>query len=101
MPLSEREQRVLAEIERDLDTDDPKLAAVVRSATARNYTLARLRRFALVFALGMAILVTATVINSGAGSIAIGVLGFVVMLLAALRGSDDVRRAWRASQRHR
>jgi hypothetical protein len=93
MPLSEHEQRVLAEIERDLYADDAKLVTAVRSAaTPRSYRLRRIRRACLLYGLGLAVLVAAVAINSGPVSIILGLLGFVVMLFAALRGSGDLRR---------
>ena len=92
MPLSEHEQRLLEQIERELYADDPKLVSTVRSINPRTYAMRRLWRSAALFILGLAVLVAAVVINSGATSIALGLVGFVVMLLAALRGSADLRR---------
>jgi hypothetical protein len=92
MPLSEHEQRLLEQIERDLYADDPKLVSTVRSINPRTYALRRLWRSTALFILGLGVLVAAVVINSGAASIALGLIGFVVMLLAALRGSSDLRR---------
>jgi hypothetical protein len=92
MPLSEHEQRLLEQIERDLYADDPKLVSTVRSINPRTYALRRLWRSTALFIVGLAVLVAAVVINSGAVSIILGLLGFIVMLLAALRGSGDLRR---------
>jgi hypothetical protein len=92
MPLSEHEQRLLEQIERDLYADDPKLVSTVRSINPRTYAIRRLWRATALFIVGLGVLVAAVVINSGAASIALGLLGFVVMLLAALRGSSDLRR---------
>ena len=92
MPLSEHEQRLLEQIERDLYADDPKLVSTVRSINPRTYALRRLWRSTALFIIGLAVLVAAVVINSGATSIVLGLVGFVVMLFAALRGSGDLRR---------
>src|SRR3569833_891288 len=92
MPLSEHEQRLLEQIERELYADDPKLASTVRSINPRTYALRRLWRSTALFVLGLGVLVAAVVVNSGAVSIVLGLVGFVVMLLAALRGSSDLRR---------
>jgi hypothetical protein len=92
MPLSEHEQRLLEQIERDLYADDPKLVSTVRSINPRTYALRRLWRSTAMFVVGLGVLVAAVVINSGAVSIILGLLGFIVMLLAALRGSSDLRR---------
>ena len=92
MPLSEHEQRLLEQIERELYADDPKLVSTVRSINPRTYALRRLWRSTALFIVGLGVLVAAVVINSGPASIVLGLLGFVVMLLAALRGSGDLRR---------
>jgi hypothetical protein len=94
MPLSEHEQRLLEQIERELYADDPKLVSTVRSINPRTYALRRLWRSAALFIVGLGVLVSAVVISSSAGavSIVLGLVGFIVMLLAALRGSGDLRR---------
>jgi hypothetical protein len=92
MPLSEHEQRLLEQIERELYADDPKLVSTVRSINPRTYAVRRLWRSAALFVVGLAVLVAAVVVDAGATSIALGLVGFVVMLLAALRGSSDLRR---------
>jgi hypothetical protein len=92
MPLSEHEQRLLEQIERELYADDPKLVSTVRSINPRTYALRRLWRSAALFIAGLGVLVAAVVINSGAISVVLGLVGFLVMLLAALRGSGDLRR---------
>ena len=83
MPLSEHDQRVLAQIEQDL-SDDAKLVKTLRSTNARSYALRRLRRSAFLFTLGLATLVFAVMTGSAIVSILLGLLAFVVMLLAAL-----------------
>jgi hypothetical protein len=94
MPLSEHEQRLLEQIERELYADDPKLVSTVRSINPRTYALRRLWRSAALFIVGLCVLVAAVVISSSAGalSIVLGLVGFIIMLLAALRGSGDLRR---------
>jgi hypothetical protein len=94
MPLSEHEQRLLEQIERELYADDPKLVSTVRSINPRTYALRRLWRSTALFVIGLGVLVAAVVIsgNHGVASIVLGLVGFVVMLLAALRGSGDLRR---------
>jgi len=94
MPLSEHEQRLLEQIERELYADDPKLVSTVRSINPRTYALRRLWRSTALFVIGLGVLVAAVVISATAGvaSIVLGLVGFVVMLLAALRGSGDLRR---------
>jgi hypothetical protein len=104
MPLSEREQQVLAQIERELNSDDAKLAKRLRSANAVDYAVRRLRRAAFLFVLGMATLVFAVTADAATASVLLGLLGFIVMLLAALRASTVLRQLpiWqRHSQRPR
>ena len=76
MPLSEHEQRLLDQMERQLYADDPKLASTLRgganAATNRRKLIAGL--FAVVA--GMALLVAGV----AAPLWPVGVAGFVVML---------------------
>jgi hypothetical protein len=78
MPLSEHEQRLLDQIERALYQEDPKFASTVRSTDLRTHMKRRLRRAALVFGLGVAILLGGLV----AAKPAVGIGGFVVMVAA-------------------
>jgi hypothetical protein len=76
VPLSEHEQRLLEQMERALYAEDPKFASSLRSAGPRPGT----RRKAAVGVL--AALVGAGLLVAGAATtlIAVGVLGFLVML---------------------
>lgn len=80
MPLSEHEQRLLDQIERALYAEDPKFASTVRSTDLRTHMRRRLRRAAIVFAVGFVLLVLGVPTNR----IAVGVAGFVVMFVALL-----------------
>ena len=97
MPLSENEQRLLEQIERALVEGDPKFASTVRATNPRTYLLRRIRRSAVLFVVGLIVLPVGLVLNSTSfGStpltVTLGVLGFVVMLTAGLRGWSDLRR---------
>jgi hypothetical protein len=93
MPLSEHEQRLLEQIERALYADDPKFASTVKSSDPRNYLRRRVWRSLLLFLLGLVVLVLGVVLNKGpALTVVLGVAGFVVMLAAALRGANDLKR---------
>jgi hypothetical protein len=92
MPLSENEQRLLEQIERALVEDDPKFASTVRSTNPRTYLLRRVRRSAVLFVLGLAVLVVGVVLNRVPLTVALGILGFLLMLFAALRSASDLRR---------
>ncbi len=80
VPLSEHEQRLLDQIERALYQDDPKFASAVRSTDLRSHMRRRLRRAAIVFAIGFAVLFAGVPTQQ----FAIGVAGFVIMLGALL-----------------
>lgn len=80
MPLSEHEQRLLDQIERALYAEDPKFASTVRSTDLRTHMRRRLRRAAIVFAVGFVLLVAGVPTNS----FAVGVAGFAVMFGALL-----------------
>ncbi|MDQ1648506.1 MAG: hypothetical protein QOG60_563 [Frankiaceae bacterium] len=91
MPLSEHEQRLLEQIERALYADDPKLASTIRSTNPRVYVVRRLWRSFALFLLGLATLVAAVIVT-GPGGFVLGLVGFGLMLLAALRLAADLKR---------
>ncbi len=88
MPLSEHEQRLLDQIERALYAEDPKFASTVRSTDLRSHMRRRLRRAALVLALGFLLMLGGVV----AQQFVIGVAGFVVMLGALLLALSSWKR---------
>jgi len=93
MPLSENEQRMLEQIERALVEDDPKFASTVRSATPRAYLVRRIRHNAVLFVLGLAMLIVGVVLSQmPVLTVILGILGFSIMLTAAVRGAGDLRR---------
>lgn len=92
MPLSEHEQRLLEQIERALYADDPKLASTIRSTNPRVYVVRRLWRSFALFLLGLGVLIAAVVVNRGGIGIVLGLIGFGLMLLAALRLASDLKR---------
>ena len=80
MPLSEHEQRQLEQIERALYTDYPKLAQAVRSKDPRVHYKRRVVQAAIVFLLGVGLLLAGVISKI----IFVGVGGFVVMLASAM-----------------
>ena len=74
MPLSEHEQRLLEQIERDLVDDDPKFASSVRTGDRRGKARRMLQVGVLLFVVGMAALIGGAVVPS----VPLGVLGFLV-----------------------
>lgn len=108
MPLSEHEERILAEIERRLHEDDPRFVRRTRRATGRDPLGTRLHLSIAGFAIGLVCLFFLTF------HLAFGVVGFGLMFVsmvtgaAALRGGDDdgafsdrVRRVFGGSRQDR
>lgn len=87
MPLSEHEQRLLDQIERALYAEDPKFASTVRSTDLRTHMRRRARRAAFVLALGFVLLMVGVATN-----LAVGIAGFVVMLVALVMALSAWKR---------
>jgi hypothetical protein len=90
VPLSDHEQRLLEQIERALYAEDPKFASSVRASDLRTHYRRRLVRASIGFVLGLAILLAGVVTQ--VFYLAVGVGGFLVMLLSALLGVSAWRR---------
>ena len=75
MPLSEHEQKLLEQIERELINDDPKFASTVRSADGRVRARRKLLSAILLGILGLGMLIGGAV----ASQTWLGVLGFCLM----------------------
>jgi len=93
VPLNEDEQRILEEIEQHLYASDPQLA---RQASTSVYRHAgrNLKWAALAFVAGLAFMVV-----TFAGSTLLGIVGFLVMLAAALAFERNLRRMGKAGWR--
>jgi hypothetical protein len=87
MPLSEHEQRILAEIERRLLEEDPKFAHQVGSSF-RAHLGRRLKLAVAGFVLGLIVVVSSTFLES----VAVGVAGFVLMLTCVFLFVRTMRR---------
>lgn len=93
MPLSEREQKILEEIERNLYEEDPKFARDVRRRAPRMDEVRRIKLGAVLFASGLAVLVGFFVSQS----LLIGVVAFgamvagIVLVAGSIRGVGPVR----------
>ena len=87
MPLSEHEQRILAEIERRLLEEDPKFAHQVGSSF-RAHLGRRLKLAVAGFILGLVVVVSSTFFEN----VAIGVAGFVIMLACVFLFVRTMRR---------
>lgn len=88
MPLSEHEQRLLDQIERALYAEDPKFASTYRSTDLRKHHSRRIVRCAVLFVLGVILLMVGVISKN----ILVGVGGFVVMLVSLVFGVTSWQR---------
>lgn len=88
MPLSEHEERLLDQIERALEAEDPKFAHAVRASDPRVHYKRRVIKAGLGFLVGVALLLGGVVSKY----ILIGVAGFLVMLVTAMWALTSWRR---------
>jgi hypothetical protein len=91
MPLSDEEQKILKEIEAQLNATDPALVEQVSRTTLYRHATRVIRWAALGFVGGLALLVL-----TFANNVWIGVVGFAVMLGCLLVIERNVRKLGRA-----
>ncbi|PXY28025.1 DUF3040 domain-containing protein [Prauserella muralis] len=92
MPLSEHEQRLLDQIERELYAEDPKFASQVRGARMRRPTRRRRIQGIALFVVGIALLVLGVVVPFRVAEIPlVSVLGFLVMFFGVLLAVTAMR----------
>lgn len=84
MPLSEHEERILAEIEKNLAEDDPSFVQRARRSTPRDVRTRRLRWAVAGFALGFVLLLGVTF------HVLLGLSGFALMLASLVVGARAV-----------
>jgi DUF3040 family protein len=89
MPLSEHEQKILEEIERQLYEQDPKFARNVASKARKGHTARNLRRGIGLFILG----VVALFAWFGTTQILLGVAAFLLMLSGATLAYNGLKRS--------
>jgi len=87
VPLSEEELRLLEQMERALVEEDPKLASTLRGTSLRRSARRRAILAGLVFAIGVAVLMTGAVAQLWY----IGIVGFVIMLVSATVALGSIR----------
>lgn len=103
MPLSEREQRILEEIEKGLAKEDPSLAREIRRESPNMKDRRTVKAGAALFAVGFAILIAFFI----TGHVLVGVAAFaamvagIVMAAGSLKGSVAPRRPPSPSLRDR
>jgi len=85
VPLSEHEQRLLEQIEASLYAEDPKFARSWRTRDFHSIKRARLVRAAILFVVGLGLLLGGVITLNGSTviGISLGVAGFLLMLGAA------------------
>jgi hypothetical protein len=91
MPLSEEEQKILKEIEAQLNATDPELVEQVSRTTLYRHSARVIRWAALGFLAGLVLLVF-----TFAKSVWVGVIGFAIMLSCLLVIERNVRKLGRA-----
>jgi hypothetical protein len=91
VPLSEDEQRILHEIERQFYEQDPAFARQVGSTTVYSHAGRNLKWAAAGFAVGLVVM-----LFSFATSLVLGVIGFGVMFACAVVFERNLRRMGKA-----
>ena len=88
MPLSDREQQILQEIEDQLYEQDPEFARGVSSTTLQAHLLRNVRRGITAFLTGLVVLF----VFFFQTQLAIGVAAFLLMLAGAVYTYDNLRK---------
>jgi hypothetical protein len=88
VPLSDHEQRLLEQMERALYAEDPKFATTMRGADLRRRYRRRAVVAALVFLVGIVVLMAGAISRETI----VGVAGFVIMLVSAWYAVTSWRR---------
>lgn len=91
MPLSEDEQRILAEIEKNLHESDPRLAKEVGETTVYRHAIGSLKWSVLGFVVGVSVMVATLQIHY-----LFAFCGFLIMLISALGFERNLRMMGRA-----
>lgn len=91
VPLSEHEQNILREIEKNFYESDPGFAARVREETVYKHAGRNCKWSALTFILGLAITILTFSI-----SVFLGAVGFAAMLTSAIIFERNLRRLGKA-----
>jgi hypothetical protein len=92
MPLSDHEQRILAQLEESLTKQDPRFVKNVRETTVYTHSGRRVRWGVAGFLAGLLVLLFCF-----STSIVLGLLGVVMMFISAVVIERNARRLGRAS----
>lgn len=85
MPLDDREQKILSDIEAQLRADDPKLVRTVTTTTVSSRARRQLKVAAVCFGVGFLLLFGIV------AHIAWGIVGFAIMLTSAIFGGQKLK----------
>lgn len=85
MPLNDREQQILADIEARLRADDPKFARTVGTTTISSQARRQVKRSAVGVAIGFLLLLLVPL------SLWFGLLGFGLMLASIVHGGNALK----------
>ena len=94
MPLSEHEQRILDEIEKNLHDEDPRLARQVRRSSSTQFEVSRAKLGAATFVCGFLVLIAFFVTQI----ILVGVLAFGAMVAGIVLVASSSRGIVSASK---
>jgi Protein of unknown function (DUF3040) len=94
MPLSEHEQKILAELEESLSKQDPRFAKSVRETNVYSHGARRVRRGVAGFVLGLVVLIAFF-----SQSVYVGLMGVALMFASAVVVERNARRLGRAGWR--
>jgi hypothetical protein len=86
MPLSDREQQILSDIEARLRAEDPKFAKTVSTTTVSTQVRRQIKLAAAGFVIGFVVMLFFIV------DIWLGVGGFALMLVSAVHGGNQLKR---------
>jgi uncharacterized membrane protein len=87
MALSEREQKLLEEMERNLLSEDAQFAKSIRTASSSNQSAGKLVAGVLTLLAGIGLLITAVMLQVAF----FGVVAFLVMLIGLVVASANFR----------
>ncbi len=95
MPLSEDEQRILAEIEKNLHESDPRLAREVSETTVYRHALGSLKWSVMGAVLGIVVMIATLQIH-----FLLAFCGFLLMLASAIGFERNLRLMGKAGVDH-
>lgn len=88
MPLSDREQQILSDIEARLRAEDPKFAKTVSTTTVSSQARRKIKLSIAGLMVGFVLLLLVIPV----GRVGIGVVGFAVMLASVMFGGNQLKR---------